>query len=63
MLPMYRDKYKVMYADMDSLIYLECDVYDIMKRGVSRFDTSAVDNIPLVNKKVPGLMKNENNGE
>jgi len=38
-----------------------------MKRDVSGFDTSdyAVDNaygIPLVNKEVPGLMKDENNG-
>jgi len=57
-----------MYTDTDSLIYLiECeDVYNIMKRDISRFDTSdyVVDKaygIPLVNKKVPGLMKDENN--
>ncbi|XP_077263129.1 uncharacterized protein LOC143897999 [Temnothorax americanus] len=70
MLPLYRDKCKVMYTDTDSLIYdIECDdVYDIMKRHIHyRFDTSdyAIDNaygIPLVNKKVPGLMKDENNG-
>jgi len=69
MLPMYHDKCKIMYTDTDSLIYLiECnDVYDIMKRDINRFDTSdyAVDNVygfPLVNKKVPGLMKDENNG-
>jgi len=47
---------------------IECDdVYDIMKRCISRFDTSdyAIDNaydISLVNKKVPGLMKDKNNG-
>jgi len=69
MLPMYHKKCKVMYTDTDSLIYLiECDdVYDIMKRDINRFDTSdyAVDNaygFPLVNKKIPGLMKDENNG-
>jgi len=68
-LPTYRKKCKIMYTDTDSLIYLiECDdVFNIMKRDISRFDTSdyAVDNangIPLVNKKVPGLMKDENNG-
>jgi len=67
-LPMYRDKCKVMYTNTNNLIYLiECDnVYDIMKCNVSRFDTSdyAIDNvygIPLINKKVPGLMKDENN--
>jgi len=56
MLPMYREKCKIIYTDTDSLIYLiECDVHDIMKRDISRFDTSdyAVDNaygFPLVNK-------------
>ncbi|XP_072743627.1 uncharacterized protein [Anoplolepis gracilipes] len=69
MVPMYREKCKVMYTDTDSLIYhIECDdVYENIKRDVSRFDTSdyAVDNaygIPLVNKKEPGLMKDKNNG-
>ncbi|KYN21991.1 hypothetical protein ALC57_05626 [Trachymyrmex cornetzi] len=69
MLPLYREKYKIMYTDTDSLIYyIECDnVYDVMKRDVNKFDSSdyAVDNaygIPLANKKVLGLMKDENNG-
>jgi len=38
-----------MYTDTDSFIYLiECDdVYEIMKRDISRFDTSnyTVDNV------------------
>jgi len=38
-----------------------------MKRDISRFDTSnyAVDNAygtPFINKKVPGMIKDENNG-
>ncbi|XP_025073063.1 uncharacterized protein LOC112552300, partial [Pogonomyrmex barbatus] len=51
------------------LVYhIECDdVYDAMKRDIARFDTSdyPTDNaygMPLANKKVPGLMKDENNG-
>jgi len=38
MLPMHRDKCKIMYTDADSLIYhIECDdVYDIMKQEVRR---------------------------
>ena len=69
MSPMYRDKCRVMYTDTDGLIYhIECeDLYENIKRNVDKFDTSdyPADNaygIPLVNKKVPGLMKDENNG-
>ena len=69
MSPLYRDKCRVMYTDTDSLIYnIECEnIYENLKRDIARFDTSdyAANNaygIPLANKKVPGLMKDENNG-
>ena len=62
----FHEKCKIMYTDTDSLIYhIECDdVYAIMKRDINRFDISdyAIDNtydIPLVNKKVPDLMKDD----
>ncbi|XP_067211792.1 uncharacterized protein [Linepithema humile] len=69
MAPLYRDNCKIMYIDTDSLIYfLHCeDAYRDMKRDISKFDTSDYfeDNaygMPRANKKVPGLMKDENNG-
>jgi len=68
MFPLYRNKCKIMYTDTESLVYhIECeDVYETMKHDIARFDTSdyPVDNaydMLLANKKVPGLMKNENN--
>jgi len=70
MLPLYHKKCKIIYTDTDSLIYhIECDdVYDdIMKRDIAKFGMSdyPIDNtydIPFINKKVTGLMKDENNG-
>lgn len=69
MIPLYQQNCKVMYTDTDSLIYhiKSDDVYDDMKRNIDKFDTSDypmenVYGLPLVNKKVPGLMKDENNG-
>ncbi|XP_025267369.1 uncharacterized protein LOC112638942 [Camponotus floridanus] len=69
MSPLYGDKCKILYTDTDSFIYsIECeDAYERMKRDIVRFDTSdyAIDNpygVPRANKKVLGLMKDENNG-
>ncbi|KYN13228.1 hypothetical protein ALC57_14592 [Trachymyrmex cornetzi] len=69
MSPLYHDKCNIMYTDTDSLVYrVECeDIYETMKRNIARFDTGdyPTDNVYgmlLANKKVPGLMKDENNG-
>lgn len=66
----YGENVEMLYTDTDSFILeVETDCfYSDMKADLSKFDTSdfAPDNrfdMPLVNKKVPGLFKDELNGE
>ncbi|XP_058790457.1 uncharacterized protein LOC131663808 [Phymastichus coffea] len=62
------EKCKLLYTDTDSLIYeiQDVDMYEIMKVDIDKFDTSdyPADNqfgMPLANKKVLGVMKDECN--
>jgi hypothetical protein len=66
----YGDKAKLMYTDTDSFI-IEIktdDIYKDIKADIHHYDTSEYDpqiiyDIPLVNKKVPGKLKDEMNGK
>ena len=71
MLPKYGNKAKLCYTDTDSLIYeIETEDYynDIRADVPTKFDTSdyPVDHpsgLPIMNKKVPGMMKDEAKGK
>ncbi|XP_014467268.1 PREDICTED: uncharacterized protein LOC106740592 [Dinoponera quadriceps] len=63
---------RLLYTDTDSLIYhivtnTKTDPYECMRRNLARFDTSNYPSVnaydmPRANKRVPGLMKDENCG-
>jgi len=64
------DQFTLLYTDMDSLVCTihTDDIYQRIKNNIKHFDTSDFPdsnpyNIPRVNKKVVGLMKDECAGE
>ncbi|XP_015119416.1 uncharacterized protein LOC107042749 [Diachasma alloeum] len=64
----YRDSAKLMYTDRLLYEFRVPDIYKCMKRDIAKFDTldypkNNVYAMPLVNKKVLGLMKDECNGQ
>ena len=61
---------KLLYTDTDSLVYevTGINMYDVMRQDIHEYDTSVYSeinpfNMPRVNKKKVGLMKDECNGE
>lgn len=69
--PFYGNRIELCYTDTDSLVYdvNTNDIYeDINKHFLKYFDTSNYDlhnefNLPIINKKVPGLFKDEMSGK
>ncbi|CAK1586965.1 unnamed protein product [Parnassius mnemosyne] len=66
---MYKNSLQLCYTDTDSLLYLlnTNDFYEDMKKNKKYFDTSNFKNnqydIPKVNYKIPGLFKDEMDGD
>lgn len=71
MKPKYKNRISLNYMDTDSFIYTiqTDDFYEDIRHDIyTKFDTSNYHpnnpyNLPLVNKKVLGMMKDENNGK
>ncbi|XP_076659995.1 uncharacterized protein LOC143363934 [Halictus rubicundus] len=70
MYPNLKENCKILYTDTDSVIYeIVCDdAYELLKRDINRYDTSIyaennVYGVPIANKKMLGLMKDENGGK
>lgn len=66
----FGSNFKLLYADTNSFLYEieHADVYEVIKGNIEQFDTSGyIPNnpykMPKLNKKIPGLMKDECNGK
>lgn len=70
MVPKFKKNCKILYTDTDSFIYeIFCeDFYKTIRKDKHMFDTSDYSpsnpySIQLLNKKIPGIMKDENHGK
>ena len=59
MLPLFRDKCKIMYTDMDSLVYRVEGQDETMKRSIARYDTNDGQRVRYASREQESTLSNE----